>query len=202
VILALDPSSTCVGYALVAGPRPDQLVDGGLLRPKPAKLPIIARVRQFAQDFRELLEEHRPAVVVMEVSLSRHGRANDRGGASALGVYGLAVEYLFHSLETSGTPIETLDATQWTERLRKAKRTERIRAIYGTRYPVERDPGGDLADAIGIGRWWLQHSTHSARPTRTRANKKKTTLDQRVGTRKDVTARAGDTDCCAQSADN
>ncbi|MGN6367485.1 MAG: hypothetical protein ACTHN5_04415 [Phycisphaerae bacterium] len=158
MILALDPSSTCVGYALMTGPRPDQLLDGGLLRPKPAKLPIVARVRQFAQDLRELLEEHRPAAVVMEVSFTRHGRAHDRGGAATLGVYGFAVGYLFHVLEASGVSIESLEATQWTGRMRKAERTERIRAMYGARYPAARDPGGDLADAIGIGRWWLQHN--------------------------------------------
>jgi Holliday junction resolvasome RuvABC endonuclease subunit len=162
VIVSIDPSSSIIGYAIMAGLRPEQLLDGGLIRPTPAKLGLFERVAQFAQELQAIIGEHEPEAVVFEVSLTSHGRANDRGGAATLGIYGFAVGYLYRVLQSAGVRLDPVEAVEWTGRVKKAKRSATIAALYGRRYDAKRDRGGDLADAIGVGRWWLGRNATAA----------------------------------------
>ena len=153
MILCLDPSSTRCGYALMSAPA--HLHEAGLLQPKPRKLTLLPRVRQFAADVAALVSEFKPTAIVIEVSTTCHGSARSAGYTATLGVYGLAVGYLLRTIETLGPAIDTVEATIWTERVPKDRRTATIARLYPGRYHAESDPGGDAADAIGIGRWWL-----------------------------------------------
>lgn len=161
MILAIDPSSKRCGYAVLRDLSQGGLVDGGLLVPRPTDLPVLDRVRQFGVDLREILEEFPPAsldAIVFEVSLSAHGHARDRGASAFLGVYGLAVGYLLHAVEALANNLElvqTVDATVWTKKIPKQKRTKVVADYYGGTYDGRGDPGGDVADAIGVGRWWM-----------------------------------------------
>lgn len=159
MILALDPSSSKVGYAVMRDLSPKGLVELGLLVPSPQSAPPLDRTRQLGTDLADLIQDHKRMIeaILIEVSLTPHGHANDHRAAATLGVYGLAVGYLLHVAETQAgdIPIETAEATIWTERKRKPDRTRWISVFYGRAYLPEKDPGGDTADAIGVGRWWL-----------------------------------------------
>lgn len=153
-ILALDPSSTCVGYAVLNGPR--QLLDAGRITPAKRKADANARIRSMAADLRELLGEHVGAAVVVEDTsgkVARHGRARGMNGAG-MAIYGKAIGYLVRVVEeaTGAEPVMVLENV-WTRGVGKARRARIIAGEFPA-YRMDDDPGGDVADAIGLARWF------------------------------------------------
>lgn len=162
-IIALDPSSTCVGYAVLTGLQPSDLVDGGLITAKPASLPPVARLRQFAADLELLLREHADAgLVAIEIPSGHVNHGRNRGSGAGLTVYGMAVGYVLAHVEAAmvacmgkETILCTAKETDWTGSQRKTTRATLIAATYRGRYDRRSDPGLDVADAIGLARWVL-----------------------------------------------
>ena len=161
-VLALDPSSTCVGYAVLDGPR--SLLDAGRLTPARQRDDANARIRSMGADLRRLLAEHPAAAVVVEDTsgkVARHGRGRGMNGAG-LAVYGKALGYLWAVVEVQlGRPPELVLENVWTRGVAKAAR-QRVVAMEYQSYAADRDPGGDVADAIALGRWWLVEGQHAA----------------------------------------
>jgi hypothetical protein len=162
--LSIDPSSTRTGWA--------QFVDGvlqqaGYFKTKKSQ-PALVRIADQAADLVFMVQEFQPDVVVLEETsgkVARHKRASHGAGLS---VYGMAVGALWYATWTavqncgvvvSGQPprrVRTVLENVWTRRIPKRVRQRRI----AMRYPsyaaqVAKDSGGDVADAIGIGEYWL-----------------------------------------------
>jgi Holliday junction resolvasome RuvABC endonuclease subunit len=155
LLLSLDPSSTRTGYALMHGAEDRQLVEAGILKPTTTK-DARTRIRQMAADLRALLAETAPDEIVIEVPGSQVSRGRHAGGAG-LTIYGTAVGYLLAVLDHHAADrVIEVDAWVWTKGQQKAKRTTRVGAMYRN-YDERKDRGGDCADAIGLGRWWLRH---------------------------------------------
>jgi Holliday junction resolvasome RuvABC endonuclease subunit len=149
-LLALDPSSTRTGYAVFAG----ELVDAGLLTPRPRKLDFVPRIHQMAADVRGLIEQYLPEKIVIEIT-SGHVGHRHKGHGAGLSVYGMAVGYLLAVVEASGRSVSAIEENVWTRGVPKTKRTAMIAAMYRRQYNPANDPGGDVADAIGLGRFFL-----------------------------------------------
>ena len=160
-VLALDPSSTAVGYAVLAGSR--VLVDAGRLLPARARDEANARIRAMGADLRRLLAEHADvAAVVVEDTSGKVGRHRHGGGGAGLAVYGKALGYLWAVVEVAtGRSPELVLENVWTRGVSKAQRQQIVTYEFPT-YPADRDPGGDVADAIGLARWWLIEGQHAA----------------------------------------
>jgi hypothetical protein len=159
-ILSLDPSSTRTGYAIHgwdATTAGETLVEAGYLKPRAADSPL-KRIRAMAADFRDMLAEVNPEVVVIEWTSGKVNRRRHKGGGAGLSIYGGAAGYMISEAdrampaEAVFTPLEN----DWTNGVEKLTRQDFIAALYPAYAAhMAKDDGGDVADAIGLGRWWI-----------------------------------------------
>lgn len=153
-LLALDPSSTRTGYALFSGER---LTAFGYLTPFRTRDPPLKRIATMADDVRKLIIDYKPHHVAIEVTSGKVGQRH-RGEGAGLAVYGMAVGaiYFVARLQAEGH-ISGVTETEWTRGISKSKRQQAI-AIHFPAYRARQaaDNGRDLADAIGVGLWWMR----------------------------------------------
>ena len=164
LLLALDPSSQAIGWAaLQAG---EVLVAGGVLLPeKVSERDPYVRIDSLCGRLWELLETNGPKTVVVEVTSGKVGENRHKGHGAGLAIYGVAVGAVWrecrawtrYELATRRrlTHVERVYENDWTHQIPKRTRTLAIAAMY-PRYDVEADPGGDEADAIGLGIYYLR----------------------------------------------
>lgn len=153
MILALDPSLTCCGWALLESRQ--SLVNCGRIRPRGSKTPLADRLQDLS-DGLESLRIKTVAAVVIEVPSGHVGRNRHGGSGAGLSLYGLAVGYTIGHAQRLG-PIHLVTENDWTGSTPKDQRTAIIRATvpaYRQRH-ADKDAGGDIADAIGLGQWWF-----------------------------------------------
>lgn len=149
-ILALDPSSTATGYAVM---RDDgTLADAGLLKPDRTRDDANTRIAAMHRALMDVLREHRPTCVVVEDTSGKVG-ARHRGAGAGLAIHGKAVGYFMAAVKAAGYVPEMILENVWTRGTPKAKRQARVALAYRSYRPAE-DPGGDTADAIGLAEWW------------------------------------------------
>lgn len=174
VILALDPSSTCVGYAVLAGLSPAELIDAGRLRPSMAvdaipdlpdwlrehlrqpALKAAWRVAGLVRDAVDLVREHRPRQVVIEIPSGLFGSGARNGARGSLTTYGMAAGAIWAAVDQQLPGcVAPVTERQWTpDRGAKGKAQLAIAGLYKG-YSLQDDPGADVADAIGLARWWI-----------------------------------------------
>lgn len=175
LVLGLDPSSTIVGYAFkeceqgVNYPgKPGEkfissvLIEAGLIRPdmkrvgEPQSFWRICTMREY---LRGLLDEKRPKIILIEWTKGKVGRRRHRGDGAGLAVYGCGVGAIatecMHWAIYNGCQVVPILENQWTRGVPKADRAAAIASEY-PQYDPTTDPGGDIADAIGIVDWWLK----------------------------------------------
>ncbi len=150
-ILALDPSSSRTGYALMR--TSGQLVEAGLFKPGKATDPATARIEVMGCELSLLLTAIVVACTVIEISSGKVGKRHGGGGAG-LATYGMAVGYLWAVASRHG-PVVCVPENLWTRGQEKKKRQAEI-AMAFRQYKPATDPGGDIADAIGLGRYYLK----------------------------------------------
>jgi Holliday junction resolvasome RuvABC endonuclease subunit len=174
-ILSIDPSSTCIGYAVVNSLESSGLVEAGRIKPSTGKdavnylhpklarwlarkeLSAMRRIESMSPDVFELIERVAPTVVAVEVPSGLFGTGAKRGARGSLTTYGLAAGRIYelcqHRSEQIGIPCLPITERMWTTGAgNKTRRLPNIVAIY-RQYDPSKDPGGDIADAIGIARW-------------------------------------------------
>jgi hypothetical protein len=164
-IFAIDPSSTRTGWAVMQ--PPERLLQAGLLLPSKTRAASEFRVETMCRDLRELLDEWQPAVVVIEwtsgkVNVRRHG-----GAGAGLAIYGIAIGALWQTAVIWATSVESceclarvqcVEENQWTCGTLKQRRMAAVQCQF-PEYRNAIDPGGDIADAIGLASWWLKEHT-------------------------------------------
>jgi len=156
-LLCLDVSSTCVGYAcFVSG----VLDDFGKYQP-PARKPAEERIRMIVKGIMDGTKAFVPDVVVMEWTDGRGDgtRARQRGGKTAgLAVLGQAQGAVRAAIQIGGFTVETVHEFEWSAGRKKDVRASELALEFPTYCALAslgRDQGYDIADAIGIGLWWL-----------------------------------------------
>ena len=173
-ILSIDPSSSCTGYAVLD--RGMKLLDAGRLRGK-SGTDAPARVMAMRQDLIELLDEHKPSVVLVEIPVDKQ-YTRQEGKKSGMAVWAGAAwalwmvcidwaqrhneqqEFLagFAWDESKRTYVHQVSNTLWTSDIKqsKAMRQAGIGILYKGQYDSKLDKGGDVSDAIMIARWWIE----------------------------------------------
>lgn len=159
-IIALDPSSTAIGYAVLR--RIDGgIIDAGLITPdKKTDLPLV-RIRAMLEELTLLICEAEPQAAVIEVTSGKVGKRH-KGKGAGLAVYGMAVGAVWQlCCNVEFLEVAPVLENDWTDGAGKSKRLSLLSATE-PKYKRERDPGGDVGDAIGLGRWWLRRQAKAA----------------------------------------
>ena len=152
-VLALDPSSTCIGYALMADVN--DLLEHGRIVPRRVKDQANDRLRVMLEDLLDLLRETRPDRVVIEDTGTKMHR-NRAGGGAGMMVYGKAVGAVWAVCRFLGSaPVDLIEAAIWTLAKPKGLRQRELATQFRD-YDPAADPAGDAADAIGLARYWLR----------------------------------------------
>jgi len=156
LILSLDPSSTIVGFAFL---RIDAgLVRAGVIEPAKRAEPSYRRILSMRIDLRGLLDEYKPGTILIEWTKGKVGRRHHGRGAG-LAVYGCGVGAIAteaeHWAEANDAEVEAILENDWTRGVPKNTRQIAIANLY-QEYRIGNDPGGDIADAIGMAVWWLR----------------------------------------------
>jgi len=161
IILALDPSSTIVGYAALR--RDQSLIEAGLLWPAKRSDASYERVRTMGNDLATLLDRLRPSVVLVEWTKGKVGVRRHGGHGAGLAVYGVGVGWIACRAECwaagrEGCEVIGVLENDWTRGVPKEARQAAMRTLVPEYAGVE-DAGGDIADALGLGLWWLREQS-------------------------------------------
>lgn len=156
-VVTIDPSSTAVGWARFTGTgHKFTVVEAGVLRPERSGRGAIWRVQSLLKQFRNLVFEWASSIhYVIEVPSGKVGTGQRRGAASSLAIYGFAAGAIWGACVFFEDGVEAITERQWTRGMPKGKRTALLRLwcpFYDAQASI--DPGGDMADAIGIGFYW------------------------------------------------
>lgn len=155
-LLALDPSSTAVGWAMF---QDGELRWVGVTRS--ASNDMQRRCVALADAIASLAAEWRPEVVVVEMFSGFH-RKGERGGrinkATILSL-ARAQGFLLGRLHGAGhKAVVPVPANKWTHSKGKADRAKLVdltQPIYSEFARKDGDKGLDGADAVGLGLWYL-----------------------------------------------
>lgn len=158
-ILAIDPSSTCTGYACLS--HRGDILEHGALKPNRRRDTTDVRITTMAAELNTLMVEQRPEIVVIEMPGGGVFKYQ-RGGGAGLSVYGWAAGYLLATIRRHGSRVELVDPSTWTRGKRKSTRTATVAMTVGS-YDRDTDKGQDAADAIGLGRWWFDEQRFNGR---------------------------------------
>jgi hypothetical protein len=178
MIVALDPSSVVIGWAVLR--PPEELCEAGLIQPAKHSQSPIDRIRSMLADLRELLGTIQgpevPIDIVIEVTSGKVNAHRHGGRGAGLAVYGMAVGAAWQVCEDWAAAhqarVHAIPENQWARRVPKWKRSAAIASLF-PRYDPAADPGGDMADAIGLACWFLRERTARAACT----NKRSTLLE-------------------------
>jgi Holliday junction resolvasome RuvABC endonuclease subunit len=149
-VLALDPSSTACGWAILDGSA--TVHDLGVIRPGEHR-PFWSRVTRICDGVGELLDRHLCDEVLIEVTT---GLTYRKVRASSLAALGMAQGAVWRTVQMHAREPRVVNEREWTAGRTKRDRARSLglwcdayRAVQGS------DKGGDIADAIEIGLWWL-----------------------------------------------
>jgi Holliday junction resolvasome RuvABC endonuclease subunit len=148
ILLALDPSSTKIGYAVGMSYKS---AEAGLIKPS-AGLDALERTREMARDVTDLVAEHRASMAIIETPRPAAGKkVNQRGQSN----YGMAVGYIIRVCDALLEPhaVMTIRADQWTHQISK-KHRQLCMASDVPGYSTKGDSGGDVSDALGLMQWF------------------------------------------------
>ena len=157
LILSLDPSSTIVGFAFM---RFDGgLVRAGVIEPVKRAEPSYRRILSMRKDLRFILNEYCPDTILVEWTKGKVG-GRHHGCGAGLAVYGCGVGAIAteadHWAETNDSTVKAILENDWTRGVPKNTRRIAVASLY-QEYKIGGDPGGDIADAIGMAVWWLRN---------------------------------------------
>jgi hypothetical protein len=153
ILLSLDPSSTTTGYAVF---KDGKFIEAGKLKPARAADPANDRIRVMTWQLRDLANSVKPTHIVIEDTSGKVGRRHG-GGGSGLAIHGKAVGWFISVAEhiIKSENVRCITENTWTRSIKKATRQERVAAMIRN-YDPEKDKGVDVADAIGLGLYYLE----------------------------------------------
>ncbi len=155
-VLAIDPSSTLTGYAVM--PNGMTIIEAGLLGPKKTAHPAIMRIEAMVDGLADVIESTQPEHILIEIPSTKSAERIKHFKGAGLAIYGFAAGAMwwqcFSMGRVGGVPVTAIDAELWTNRVPKFKRQQNVCMAF-PQYDPEKDKGGDIADAIGLACWWF-----------------------------------------------
>ena len=160
IVLGLDPSSTRTGYAMLSGLRCEELLDAGYLRPHRVRDSAIDRIRAMRDDTYQLIHADTQVIAIETPTPGGKRYARRRGQAQygvAVGVM-LGVAWQWRDEYPYNRIVAPIAADVWTGGKPKSSRRPIIEALYPQirQALADQDDGGDIADAIGVARYYLE----------------------------------------------
>ena len=162
-LLALDPSSTAIGWCQM-GPG-CELRSAGVIRPgREHRKTAFDRITDMTSALAALLHYATPSTILIEWTVGKvAGRLKRKSRGAGLAIYGIGVGaatatcqwYAHKRFEIEIVEIEAITENTWTRGVPKEARQAWIAGQF-KQYRATDDPGGDMADAIGLAQWWLQ----------------------------------------------
>ena len=161
LIVGLDPSSVCCGCGVLT--ERGALVTGLLLLPRHRTSPTSDRVIDLADEVEVWLDRLEPAVILVEWTTGKVG-ARHKGKGAGLAVYGAGVGAILDRCHCwcrgARAIIHAICENEWTRGVPKRERQLAIAALYPEYAAmIAEDPGGDVADGIGLADWWLREQS-------------------------------------------
>lgn len=150
-LLSIDPSSTLTGYAVMD--ERVNLLEAGLLKPRKTRDELWVRIEAMCDGLLALITEVNPTHCIIEVPTGRHARLPAMASGSLV-KYGCAVGAMWAVASMQIINVYPVPTT-WTGGKPKKVRAQSI-ALRFRNYSKEQDGGFDMADAIGMGVWWLE----------------------------------------------
>jgi Holliday junction resolvasome RuvABC endonuclease subunit len=167
LIVALDPSSTCLGFAAFihrGGPfviGNGNFISAGRIKPRAAD-PAQTRIDAITDRLLEHMEELRRQFysydiqVVIEISSGKVNKNRHGGGGAGLATYGDAVGSIRTALRLKGYATHEIPENKWTGGHSKDKRKRVAKTIFPLYEPLK-DKDGDIADAICLAYWFIRN---------------------------------------------
>lgn len=172
VVLAIDPSSTCTGYALATGLDPAELIEAGRIQASDRRvdgkdavgdwlnrkeLASMRRILSIIPDLDDVVNRYHPTQIVVETPSGKCGTGSKHGAKGSLTTYGMAAGVIVHACMRWCPWTFPVTERQWTSRSGgKESRQLAIKLLYPNQYDPKRDPGGDVSDAVSLLRWWIE----------------------------------------------
>lgn len=170
-VLGIDPGLSRCGYGIVEqelSPRRQRAVTAGVVRTEPSD-PVTHRLVQLRDDVRELLVEHRPAVVALERVLFQVNVRTAIPVAQAAGV--VMVEAHSAGCEVvEYSPNEIKQAVTGMGGADKAQVQRMVQTLLGLKEPLR---PVDAADALAVALCHLAHGGLDRRLAVTRGRQEK-----------------------------
>ena len=154
-ILGIDPSISRTGWAIVDGAG--GLGDFGVFASSAAKGTTADRTTVLCRNVIKLALSQCPDVIVVEVPSRHVWRRVAASGGAGLAIYGFAAGAVYATLQgdlAATWEMAEAVAGKWNGNEKKATRQQAMKAMFPS-YRDTKDPGGDIADAIGLGLWWV-----------------------------------------------
>lgn len=157
IFFSLDPGSIRTGWALM---RPgEKLIRAGLLLPDKKTAPSEFRIAAMCSSLWQLLNLWLPETILLEWTSGKISRRHGAGGGAGMAVLGAATGAIWrecvawHRWQPIKNQLEIeiilIRENTWTRQVPKADRIDAVASAY-PEYKAVDDPGGDIADAIGI----------------------------------------------------
>lgn len=159
IILGLDPSSTCIGYGALT--RTGHLYDVGIITPGDRRDGSWDRIIAMHADLVTLLDSLRPDSILVEWTRGKVGQRH-KGLGAGLAVYGcgvgaVGIAVYQWAMSHADCEVQAICENDWTRGVPKASRQLAVASLYPAYAEhISEDPGGDIADAIGLVDWWIR----------------------------------------------
>lgn len=156
-LLALDPSSTAVGYCFGVDGKVD---DAGVLWPAKKSAPAMERIVSLADQLGEMIIGSCCSRAVLEIP-SKHVNTRRHGGkGGGLATYGVAVGFYWSHLRHLGFARDHIDLIEPEAWVRGRSKLDRQLVVAGCcpDYDPALDPGGDCSDAVCLMWWWFERN--------------------------------------------
>jgi hypothetical protein len=163
-VLALDPSSSCCGFALarveIDRPGNPRYTEAGRFLPRRVKDDAFERIDAICESLNSDLTAWMaqwdqllcPTVALIEAPKKPQARQGSRSVGS-MWTYGIAVGSIIRTVRARGITVLLVDPADWAKRTSKAHRPALAQSLF-PEYDPDRDAGADTADAIVMLRWW------------------------------------------------
>jgi len=164
LIFSIDPGSIRSGFAVVN--RSQRLIEAGVLEGDKRTAGAEFRINDQCKDLWHLLDKHRPKTILIEWCSGKINHRRHKGTGQGLQIHGVATGALWCEIIAWRRTLPAEDAIQvninlipentWTRQVPKRDRQIAIASMF-QEYSIERDLGGDIADALGLAVWFLRH---------------------------------------------
>lgn len=157
-LLAIDPSSTRTGLAVMD--YDGNLIEAFAAEPKSTDS-ADKRIITQCGDVYDLLAATDLDCIVIEGTSGKINKKRHKGSGAGMSVYGMAVGaiwmtcywWVFNDFYSS-IDVIIIPENDWTNGVEKKQRAANMAMVY-PQYKPENDPGLDIGDAIGLGRWYV-----------------------------------------------